>query len=390
MLSNQNAITCPVCGTLAQIDITLKYKGLVNICDEYKKEICVCQTCEHIFEANPFDEETLSKYYKQLSKYENISENQELPLENIKSAKRQVDFVEDAQLGTKSVLDIGASMGILLNTFKTRGYDVFGIEPSKNNKIFAKNRFDIDLYSGTLEEYVNEENKRVFDIVTMSHVLEHTADPIGFIKNAASLSDKYLFIEVPVMNVTMNTEAYGIFFYEHLGYFSNESLSYLMKECGFKPLRMNIEYNINGESPQFPTLVTLWEKGEGRVIENAFPVKVLLDQYMLESAELIQKAEDVISQIDSSKLAVYGTGSHTSKLLGMTSLAEKNIVKYYDSDWKKEGLSILGKPITRFDKKDIESGLVDTILISTFASEKVIKAFIEDQGLDVTIITLYM
>lgn len=368
----------------------MNYRGLVNIADEYEKQICVCKTCTHVFEANPIEESVLADYYKNLSKYENISELTSLPEENVKMAKRQVDFIEGTGIKVESVLDIGASMGALLSEFRNRGYnDLYGIEPSENNKKYVREQFDLEYFTGTLEEYVVSEIDKKYDLVTLSHVLEHTSNPVEFVNNIKKINGKYFFLEVPVMNITMCEEPYGIFFYEHLGYFSNESLSYLMKKCGYKPLRMSIEYNLDGEAPQFPTLVSLWEIGEGRVIENSMSMDVVLEEYINDSERLLEKVNNRIKEIKSDKLAVYGTGSHTSKLLGMTLLSEKNIVKFYDSDWKKDGLMIMDKVITPFDIEDIKNGIVDTILISTYASEIAIKKYILNITNDVVIITLY-
>ena len=61
----------------------------------------------------------------------------------------------------------------------------------------------------------------------------------------------------------------------------------------------------------------------------------------------------------------------------MTNLLEKNIVKFYDSDRKKQQFEILGKHITSFDIQDIENGVVDTIVISTYSGEKSILKYID-------------
>ncbi len=81
-------------------------------------------------------------------------------------------------------------------------------------------------------------------------------------------------------------------------------------------------------------------------------------------------------------MAVWGTGEHTSKLLAMTDLQCKNIVKFYDSDIKKKGMSMLGKKIQPFDVKDIEDDVVDTILISTYSSEKSIKKYVDSLNIE--------
>ena len=65
---------------------------------------------------------------------------------------------------------------------------------------------------------------------------------------------------------------------------------------------------------------------------------------MNNSAIEFKKIETIIDTISNDeRLAIWGTGAHTSRLLAMTNLASKNIIKFYDSDIKKKGKIMLGK-----------------------------------------------
>ncbi|GHV68803.1 hypothetical protein FACS1894199_16580 [Bacteroidia bacterium] len=111
---------------------------------------------------------------------------------------------------------------------------------------------------------------------------------------------------------------------------------------------------------------------------------------MNSNAQTISRIKKLIDSISpSTRLAVWGTGNHTSRLLGATSLAEKNIIKFYDSDNKKYNYRVLGKKVEKFERYDIESGAVEAILISAYAAQDAIKAAIEKANVDVEIITLY-
>ena len=61
------------------------------------------------------------------------------------------------------------------------GWDVVGIEPSKDSKIYS-NMFQFKVYS-SMDECIASETEK-FDAVTSLNVLEHVSDPINFLKRA--------------------------------------------------------------------------------------------------------------------------------------------------------------------------------------------------------------
>ena len=61
----------------------------------------------------------------------------------------------------------------------------------------------------------------------------------------------------------------------------------------------------------------------------------------------------------------------------------------YDSDKRKRGIKIMNIPITPFNKEDVLSGKVDSILITTYTAQKTITKLIEDMHLSCKIYTLY-
>jgi hypothetical protein len=75
--------------------------------------------------------------------------------------------------------------------------------------------------------------------------------------------------------------------------------------------------------------------------------------------------------------------------LDSTALSEKNIVEFCDSGDKKYRYSILDKKIEKFNPNDVESGMVDTILISAYAAQDLIKKIIERYNVKCNVITLY-
>ena len=309
--------------------------------------------------------------------------------------KRQYDFIQGIVNDYESVLEIGASTGFNLNTFKKKGKKVFGVEPSFRNKETAKKLYNIDLYTGMYEDFFIENNEEVFDLIILSHVLEHIINPKQFISKIKKQNNKYLYIEVPSFEIQLKSEPFGCFFYEHVNHFTINSLNNLMKKNGYSPLNLNINYNVNGESPNYPVICSLWKNTNAFYnIESNISSDLLMKNYLEISEKNFQSIKEKIDNIPSdAKLAIWGTGSHTSRLLGMTNLVSKNIVKFYDSDLKKHKYKIMGKEISSFNEQDLLSGYIDTILLSTFSAEKSILNYLQNKKvLDdsiVNIISLY-
>ncbi len=76
-------------------------------------------------------------------------------------------------------------------------------------------------------------------------------------------------------------------------------------------------------------------------------------------------------------------------LLANTCLAEKNIVRVYDSDKRKHSFKVMGVPVTPFNAADVTSGEVDAILITTYTAQKAISRAIEKMNLSCKVYKLY-
>lgn len=83
------------------------------------------------------------------------------------------------------ILDIGCATGLFLNEMKQTGWEAFGIEISKYAANYAKERFNIPIYIGDLNQAGYQ--SAFFDVVTMWDVLEHVSDPINVLSEIARI-----------------------------------------------------------------------------------------------------------------------------------------------------------------------------------------------------------
>jgi len=392
---------CPLCAS-EQIHLaySIPYMDVLNGLgeEEYDQKIYYCDVCGMVWTGNPMGEHSLEKYYKFMSKYESDEIVGASDFSLSQQIERQYEFINQNISDYYSVLEIGASTGENLSLYKNVGKRVFGIEPSARNKKWAYEKYGVELAAKTFNEwYASEEDHGSYDLIFMSHVLEHITDFAELVSKVGTVSPKYFFIEVPYLeSMGIGAEPFGMFTFEHVNYFSKSSLESLMTANGYTLIAQQTPANGNGESPGYPTYVSLWEYAGGKnadkglVGRNEMDTKSLLNIYYEASKRDFNRIERIVDQIDKSKkLAVWPAGEHTARLLGMTTLREKNIVKFYDSDIKKKGLTKLGRPIETFDKQDVISGVIEAILISSHASEQSIERFIRSQNVDVEVIKLY-
>lgn len=392
--------TCNVCGSKVDKTFSLGFKDLCGLSlADYTQDVAVCPKCQLIFTINPFSEDQLAERYKSFSRYEYDSQSYHLDEADSNKARsiRQKAFLEQTigLTNIKSILEVGAASGYNLSLYK-ENFDVYGIEPSVLNCDTAKKRYNVDMFCGTFKEYVNAtaSNSKSFDLVFLSHVLEHIVNPCDFIKELSAINSRYMFIEVPTLDCKWVDEPYGIFFEEHVSIFTLESLGNLMAKCGYKLINAEIGFNDILLSAGVPQLITIWEKTDvidaDKTYEFNFHAKELLRRYVEKSKSELERIKGIIDSIDGNvNIALWGTGHHASMLLANTSLADKNIVSVYDSDLKKSGMSFNGIKIQQFDEADVLNKGIGAVLVATYAAQEAICKILEDHHIKLKIIKLY-
>ncbi len=138
------------------------------------------------------------------------------------------------------ILDVGCATGIFLHEMAQAGWETVGVELTPRAAEYARQRFDLEVFTGQLEEAPLEES--TFDAVTFWDVLEHTYSPRRTLKRSAALLKPggILAINIP------NWESYDrrLFGAQWIGYdpprhlyvFPHITLETLLQESGFEIL----------------------------------------------------------------------------------------------------------------------------------------------------------
>ena len=151
------------------------------------------------------------------------------------------EIVSNFDVAGKRILDVGCASGALLCMLRERGAaEVVGLDTSAYPVSFGVERYGLDLRCASLEDARLPDGH--FDLITLIDIVEHVEDIISFMRELRRVlrPDGKLFIITP--NYSAHTVAADEWVclhqdFEHLQYFSSESLSRLAQESGFSTLK---------------------------------------------------------------------------------------------------------------------------------------------------------
>ncbi|MDY6854442.1 MAG: class I SAM-dependent methyltransferase [Thermodesulfobacteriota bacterium] len=98
---------------------------------------------------------------------------------SLQAEKDYKKFIHPYKEKHKSLLEIGCAKGHLLRRAQNDGWIVAGVEISEFASNIARNKFNLDVFTGTIEDLNFSE--RCFDLIVGFDVIEHVEDPINFL-----------------------------------------------------------------------------------------------------------------------------------------------------------------------------------------------------------------
>lgn len=171
-------------------------------------------------------------------------------------------------------LDVGCNMGMLLRHVQRMGWTAVGVEPSPSLARLASERFGLTVHNCWLRDLpVSEEGS--FDVIALSDVLEHVADPLPFLRDAARFlaDDGVLYVKVPngrwnlfkqrMLEAMGRRPKQGVWdSYEHVVHYTDATLTQMLERGGFRAVAMTV-----GKPVQIP----VWERHVGRYYQYPSP-----------------------------------------------------------------------------------------------------------------------
>ena len=139
------------------------------------------------------------------------------------------------------ILDIGCGMGHFLNFLEKEGYENYlGIDISEENIEFCKEKnFNVRLCN--VFDYLKE-NSGLFDTIIMNDVIEHfdkqeIIQLLKLVHRNLIINGKLIIKVVNASNPILGNSSRYVDFTHEIG-FTEESLSQVLKVCGYKDVRI--------------------------------------------------------------------------------------------------------------------------------------------------------
>lgn len=205
----------------------------------------ICQECGLVYSnPRPTPEENAEFYHKD---YWGRYKGETAPTESffnrrIPKIKSMLNELRPYLQPGVEVLEIGCGVGALLwsmkQTCNNMGHFV-GIEPHAGHARFCREKKDLNVYPGLLEEVAPKFKPASFDLVVMNHVLEHTISPTEILATVKSLLKPGGTFVVEVPNIEAPGSRLSHFFHiAHHFNFSPRTLRRLAIKGGYTVKRV--------------------------------------------------------------------------------------------------------------------------------------------------------
>lgn len=132
-----------------------------------------CPGCDliYIYKVGNYGNETRMEFYR--DEYHKIYTDDQRGEYRLGLNYHILDLIESRK-GLGKILDVGTGLGSFLKYAQVRGWEIYGIEPSRESSLKAIELVGKKIFNGTLNEYKEGGD---FDAITFINVLDHLAEP---------------------------------------------------------------------------------------------------------------------------------------------------------------------------------------------------------------------
>lgn len=346
-------------------------------------DVVSCVKCGFCFADTSATQKDYDKYYNEMSKYESKETASGGGLNPIDKARLDLAaglIAEGCPDKNASILDIGCANGGLLQCLSELGYkNLTGIDITR---ICVENvkKLGYQAYFGGVFN-LEELGDKKYDVVILSHVLEHMCDLQHTVDNLKSLltPNGIIYIEVPDASHYHNHFVVPFYYFdcEHINHFDKDALRNLFESHGMKLVSNNVREIKASETTLYPVVSAIFKAtGQSSAVTRSTAVLDSINQYL----ELSRQKSDFseIEKLIASRapVLVWGAGMYTLRLLENSPLKNCNILCFMDKDFKKQGNTINNIAIKN-PHDVLKEDKTSTIIIASAIYAKAIKEEIE-------------
>lgn len=318
-------------------------------------DVVVCDRCGAGYADGIPDQAAFDRYYRDMSKYEYAQrQGAESEYDQRRLALISGIIAPHLPFAAARVLDVGCASGRLLANIRAQGFpNVTGLDPSPACAATAARLYGVDVRTMTLGQIAGTGQQ--FDFVIMVGVLEHLPELDSAFEHLRALLPPggLLYVEVPDATAFADwpNAPYQDFSTEHINFFSPISLDNLMLAHGFT--RVFLERNHREQSYRTVmsnvSAVYRREGGRERTPAPQFDAETAkgFERYLAQCATDDERLHARIDAVVDARrrILVWGVGTHTSRLMATSRLADADIAGFIESNSRYHGKSLHGRPI---------------------------------------------
>jgi 2-polyprenyl-3-methyl-5-hydroxy-6-metoxy-1,4-benzoquinol methylase len=232
-INSSDSHRCPLCRSKVK-EVILIWRG--------KYILRKCDVCDAVSPNVDFDD--IEKYLKSVYQNENYHDkfireiHAQFEYRKITFGRARYEYVSKlVNLNSHTyVLDIGCGAGYFLSVLKDNKIPSKGLEVAPSLVEYCVNTHKLNVHTSKLEE----EADKKYAVITMFDVIEHLCDPVETFRsiNAKLRAGGYCVAYTPSIHSVayelMGARQNTLLPFEHLCFFSKESITYLAENSGFE------------------------------------------------------------------------------------------------------------------------------------------------------------
>ena len=316
-------------------------------------DVVVCGGCGAAYADGIPTQDAFDQYYRDMSKYEYAQRAGEESQYDRRRLELIAGIIAPRIPSTQArVLDVGCASGRLLANIRDLGFpNVVGLDPSPACAAAADRLYGIEVRTMTLAEIAASGEQ--FDVVIMVGVLEHLEDLDRAFAQLRQLITPggLLYIEVPDVTTFADwpNAPFQDFSTEHINFFSPVSIRNVMRRHGFSQVFLEQNHRIQSFRTVMSNISAFFRNES--LIDQALEFDTTsasgLERYVADCVDADRTLRRRIDEVVDAKrpILVWGVGTHTSRLMATSRLADAEIVAFIESNARYHGKSLHGRPI---------------------------------------------
>jgi len=208
-----------------------------RVVEEQRYEIMRCPSCGLGYTIHGLRVEELWRYYPK--QYYSLDDNRRMEGSKASRVYRKTRMARIKRYASSGLLlDIGAGTGMFMKWAKESGFEVEGLELSRDAAEYGSKEWGLAIRQGDLHETVFPPSR--YDVVTLSHVFEHLHEPLTAARKLYEITKPGGLLVVAVPNFeSLQARVFGKRWYHldvprHLFHYTPRSLRAFIERAGFK------------------------------------------------------------------------------------------------------------------------------------------------------------